>query len=1189
MKTELCDIMLNCGSDKGLSWHNYTPFYHDKFQNLKNKKLNIFELGLGTNNVNIPSNMGVNGIPGASLRGWKEYFVESEIFGADIDKDILFNEDRIKTYFCDQTNKESIQEMWNNSDLKNKLFDIIIDDGLHELNANITFFENSFAKLKKDGLYIIEDVGNNKITNYRESLDLLKNKFNFNYDVYSFEHQDNCYDNTLIVIKKINISLVTACKDRNECLKVVLPSWLQHKEIDEIIIVDWSSKESLQNLLKLDDRIKIVRVENEKYYKPAEANNLAVSFASGNNILRIDVDHFLNPYYNFFEIYKINEDNFVSGESETVSDRDNNPYYKYLFGLLYITKNNFNKVNGYNENIGYYYSHEDRDIFERLKLLGLKQIKLKNNHSVIHIPHSDKKRFEYFEGGQNTTTDEYTTVETHIGKNLQLFNNIKSYCVAPLIKWEICSSSNNYFEVKKVINKLQNTPTINCISLEESEDRRLILENQFKEYGINYINFLISKRFIIGNDKIKGKLVHTLNEGTTGCCVSHLKNIKRWLENTNEEIGFFCEDDLSLETVQYWNNNFNELIEEVPKDWDCIQLLTIRSDNIELKARERLWNDWGVTAYILKRDYAQKIINTYFKDDTFILELPEPNASIQPLIENLIFLLGKTYVLPLFIENIKIPSTFVKTDNDVNAATLHKNNHILAANTVLTLWKNSNFSHKSHNVKVVDYFIFFNEKELLELRINLLKDVVDEFIIVEANYTHSGQPKPYICKQIIEDLSLPKEKIRLLEIDLSDKSCGLPNESDLYYDQIYNCKSSIGSRERIQRDFLLTVLNDYTDDTVFIISDCDEIINPKNVEWIASVVRNTPNFICKIPLVALEGRADYRLYIKDTDTPFPYDCSMFFATKRQLLIDPPNNIRGNYKLNHPITYIYQNDYRLEDLGWHFGWMGNKNRVKTKALAYSHYGLTLDNFSYKECYGEKMLDYFDSYEMVEGGAPISGISNVVIKKYPIENLPNIIFSLPRVKDFLLPTTTFNWLYDYSTDVDNPKTNFKAGKYYFDLGHTAPALSFFLRCAERTDDILLAYEALIFGYLCYKEQKIRDETAKSLIMHAVCLIPERPEARWLLSVFYEQKQHWMYSYYHAERGLEHYKDNFEPLKVYKEFPGKYSLLFQKAISGYWWGKNEECKNILLDLYNNYDLNTKYRQSVKDNLKRIGIEIS
>jgi hypothetical protein len=160
--TRLCEIMGRNQSDKGsaditTSWHNYTALYDSMFKYMQNTPLRLFELGVGTNNVNLPSNMGESGRPGASLYGWAEYFPNAAIFGADIDKDILFNTDTIHTFFCDQTNSDTIQEMWKEPMLEQG-FDIIIDDGLNTIDANVCFFENSVHKLNSNGYYIIEDI-----------------------------------------------------------------------------------------------------------------------------------------------------------------------------------------------------------------------------------------------------------------------------------------------------------------------------------------------------------------------------------------------------------------------------------------------------------------------------------------------------------------------------------------------------------------------------------------------------------------------------------------------------------------------------------------------------------------------------------------------------------------------------------------------------------------------------------------------------------------------------------------------------------------------------------------------------------------------------------------------------------------------------------------------------------------------
>lgn len=205
--TPLCQIMGELGSDKGSlnnrQWHNYTKLYYPLFRNVVNDPINIFELGVGTNNPNVPSNMGVNYQPGSSLRGWEIFFKNGKIFGADIDKNILFNTGRIRTYYCDQTNKEVINEMWNHPDLREK-FDIIIEDGLHEYDANVIFFENSIHKLKKGGIYIIEDIKNSELGKFMNKINEWKMKYqNLLFRLEILPHY-NVADNTVLIVQKFS-------------------------------------------------------------------------------------------------------------------------------------------------------------------------------------------------------------------------------------------------------------------------------------------------------------------------------------------------------------------------------------------------------------------------------------------------------------------------------------------------------------------------------------------------------------------------------------------------------------------------------------------------------------------------------------------------------------------------------------------------------------------------------------------------------------------------------------------------------------------------------------------------------------------------------------------------------------------------------------------------------------------------
>ena len=194
----LTDLMNKYGSDKGglNNHHNYSNYYSEIFNLKKNSVKYFLEIGLGTNNENIASNMGKNGIPLASLRAWRDYFINAQIFGADIDKSILKDESRIKTFFVDQCDPSTIENMFKNFGVSK--FDIIIEDGLHEYNANITFFENSINYLSDDGIYIIEDVYYKDIKKFEKYF----NNTNYNFSIIELYHKKNIANNCLIKISK---------------------------------------------------------------------------------------------------------------------------------------------------------------------------------------------------------------------------------------------------------------------------------------------------------------------------------------------------------------------------------------------------------------------------------------------------------------------------------------------------------------------------------------------------------------------------------------------------------------------------------------------------------------------------------------------------------------------------------------------------------------------------------------------------------------------------------------------------------------------------------------------------------------------------------------------------------------------------------------------------------------------------
>ena len=184
--------------------HNYTYFYNILFNKYRNEHINIFEMGVG-----VPSCMRSWA---GSLLGWKEYFPNSKIFSADIDKEYLYNDDRIKSYYVDQEDNVSIINLWKN--MSDYMFDIIIDDGPHTYTSNYNFFVNSIHKLKIGGIFIIEDVHTKFIDMLYYNITQHCKEINIKYNIIKliipwpnkFRHRSSEYImqmNNLIIIQLI--------------------------------------------------------------------------------------------------------------------------------------------------------------------------------------------------------------------------------------------------------------------------------------------------------------------------------------------------------------------------------------------------------------------------------------------------------------------------------------------------------------------------------------------------------------------------------------------------------------------------------------------------------------------------------------------------------------------------------------------------------------------------------------------------------------------------------------------------------------------------------------------------------------------------------------------------------------------------------------------------------------------------
>jgi len=223
--------------------------------------------------------------------------------------------------------------------------------------------------------------------------------------------------------KEINpgISLFTAIKNRTDLLEKALPTWTICNEIDEIIIVDWSSDKSLRRLIRKfqNGKILLVMVTGQGKWILSRAFNLAARFTTGRMILKIDADVMIRP--GFFDKHTLKPGLFFSGN--WAMGRDDNE--RHLNGNAFLYRDDFFKVNGYNEYIKSY-GWDDDDLFLRLESLGLKR-KYFDIGTLKHLEHTGRMKLQ-------DSPDYLKTANDTEKSNLQIILN--RYITQHFLKWQ---------------------------------------------------------------------------------------------------------------------------------------------------------------------------------------------------------------------------------------------------------------------------------------------------------------------------------------------------------------------------------------------------------------------------------------------------------------------------------------------------------------------------------------------------------------------------------------------------------------------------------------------------------------------------------------------------------------------------------------------------------------------------------
>jgi tetratricopeptide (TPR) repeat protein len=182
--------------------------------------------------------------------------------------------------------------------------------------------------------------------------------------------------------------------------------------------------------------------------------------------------------------------------------------------------------------------------------------------------------------------------------------------------------------------------------------------------------------------------------------------------------------------------------------------------------------------------------------------------------------------------------------------------------------------------------------------------------------------------------------------------------------------------------------------------------------------------------------------------------------------------------------------------------------------------------------------------------------------------------------------------YVGDPTNEYNNYVLALWYDNMGQTASAISYYIRSAERSDIPYYQYECLIRAALCFQKQGTRGLSVRGLLQRALSILPNRPEAYFLLARYHEREstvESWVNCYTYASMALGVCDFNCGNLRTWVEYPGYYGMLFEKSVSGWWVGLCEEAKNNFIELYKNHPLDETHRGSVINNLKFMKVDIS
>jgi beta-1,4-mannosyl-glycoprotein beta-1,4-N-acetylglucosaminyltransferase len=302
---------------------------------------------------------------------------------------------------------------------------------------------------------------------------------------------------------------------------------------------------------------------------------------------------------------------------------------------------------------------------------------------------------------------------------------------------------------------------------------------------------------------------------------------------------------------------------------------------------------------------------------------------------------------------IKYKDSYCKIPRDVYLCFNLKTKNIVYNDSIVD-------NDENNSIKIIDCFIFYNELELLTYRLNLLKSVVDYFIIVESTHTHSGKNKELYFQNNSEMFSEFKNKI--IHIVVED----FPYKENVNIDN-----NEQWANEKFQRNCISRGINQLKlqDKDIITICDLDEIPDP---EILLKLKNNNQDI--GIQIIELDFYY-YNLHCKRKEKW--YHTKILSYHKYNELNLTPDDIRFT---SVPV---------IKNAGWHLSYFGNVEFIKNKLMNFAHQEYNSENYTNIETIQKQIDNCYDlfnrpnndmNYIEIENNAYLPPMYDIYLQKF-----------------------------------------------------------------------------------------------------------------------------------------------------------------------------------------------------------------